>query len=286
MKLPSLRKAAATLLKVVAALFALVYLLGVYLTLQPFDPVEDVPLDANALDTIAIFGASGTAGDGILKAALADPNVRTIHVITRRATARIERGVAEGKVIMTQHMDYLDYSALQDVLADVRTVYWAIGISALGVDEQTYRMIHVDFPAQFLDAWLSVAPDDELSFQFISSSDISENSDTMWVREKIRAERTLFGKAEDTRLRVIAHRPDYIRPAQGEAHLGQKLLYWLFRPPGAAVRSTEIGQAMLEVTQRGSQFENGSTLNTRSIHRYSAAYRDRSGQRTDPGELE
>ena len=32
-----------------------------------------------SLETIAIFGASGTAGDGILKAALANPNIRTIQ---------------------------------------------------------------------------------------------------------------------------------------------------------------------------------------------------------------
>ncbi|MDJ0879466.1 MAG: hypothetical protein QNI86_12685, partial [Halieaceae bacterium] len=260
MNLPSLRTAAVTLLKVVAALFVLFYLLGVYITLQPLDPAEKAPIDDSGPRTIILFGASGTAGDGILSAAMADPQVETIHVITRRSTPRIERGVASGKVEMTKHMDYLDYSALHEIMAEAHTVYWAIGISAMGVDEETYGRIHVDFPAQFLKEWLSVASDNELSFQFISSSDISEDSDTMWVREKIRAEKTLFSLAEDTGLRVIAHRPDYIRPAQGEAHLGQKLMYWFFRPVGAAVQSEEIGQAMLEVTVRGSQFDNGSKL--------------------------
>lgn len=278
MKLPSFRKIAVTSVKVAVALFALFYLLGVYLSLRPLDAVENVPLDVTALKTIAIFGASGTAGDGILKAAMADPNVETIHVISRRPTPRIEQGVASGKVEMTLHTDYLDYSALHDVLAEVRTVYWAIGISAIGVDEETYGLIHVDFPAQFLEEWLSVASGGDMSFQFISSSDISEDSDTMWVREKIRAEKTLFALAAGAGLRVIAHRPDYIRPAQGEAHIGQMLLYWFFRPVGAAVRSTDIGRAMLEVTVRGSQFENGSKLGTRSIHRYSNAYLERTGQ--------
>ena len=35
---------------------------------------------------IAIFGASGTAGVGILKAALANPEIKEIQAITRRAT--------------------------------------------------------------------------------------------------------------------------------------------------------------------------------------------------------
>ena len=65
-------------------------------------PLEDAPA---AHATIAIVGASGTAGDGILKAALADPDVDKIHVVTRRATPRIEEGVATGKVVMTLHMD-------------------------------------------------------------------------------------------------------------------------------------------------------------------------------------
>ncbi len=278
MTFPSIRKIFATLAKAAVALFALFYLVGVYLSLQPLDPLEPAPLDSAPLETIAIFGASGTAGDGILKAALADPDVKNIHVITRRSTPRIEAGIAAGKVIMTQHMDYLDYSALQEVLADVDTVYWAIGISAMGANEDSYRRIHTGFPAQFLTEWLAAGDGEDKSFQFISSSDISEDSDTMWVREKIRAEKVLFGLAEDTSLRVIAYRPDYIGPAKDEAHLGQSILYGFFRPVGAAVRASDIGRAMLEVTVRGQQLENGSKLNTRSIHRYSNAYRQRTGQ--------
>ncbi len=72
-------------------------------------PLEESPADPI---TIAIFGASGTAGDGILKATLASPDIEKIHVITRRATRRIEEGAASRKVQMTQHMDYLDYSAV------------------------------------------------------------------------------------------------------------------------------------------------------------------------------
>jgi hypothetical protein len=37
-------------------------------------------------ETIAIFGATGTAGYGVLKAAMNDPVVKKIHVITRRTS--------------------------------------------------------------------------------------------------------------------------------------------------------------------------------------------------------
>ena len=94
----------------------------------------------------------------------------------------------------------------------------------------------------------------------------------MWAREKVRAEQTLFKFAEETNLRVIAYRPDYIGPTDEEAHLGQDLLYWFFKPVGAAVRAEQIGKAMFEVTARASEFENGDKLGTGSISRYSDAY--------------
>lgn len=174
---------------------------------------------------------------------------------------------------MTLHMDYLDYSAVQQQIAEVDAVYWAIGISSIGVDEKTYGMIHVDFPARFLAEWTHVSDKSDISFHYISSSDISEDSSAMWAREKVRAERTLFEFAEGTNLRVIAYRPDYIGPTEEEAHIGQDLLYWFFAPVGAAVKAEQIGQAMFEVTTRISEFENGDKLGTRSIVRYSDAYK-------------
>jgi hypothetical protein len=231
--------------------------------------------EPGSVDEIAIFGASGTAGDGILKAALADPDVSTIHVITRRVTPRIKAGVARGKVIMTKHLDYLDYSAVQDQFRDIQAVYWALGTSSRNVDDETYSVIHVDFPVEFVKEWLQVSNRPSINFHFISSSDISEDSSMHWAREKVRAENELFALAEGTKLSVIAYRPDYIGPTEEEAHLGQKLLYWFFAPVRAAVLAQQIGEAMLEVSARDDEFKNGDKLGTASILRYSDAYRHR-----------
>lgn len=231
--------------------------------------------------TLAIFGASGTAGDGILKAALANPETTQILVITRRTTPRIEEGVASGKVQMTLHQDYLDYSEIREKLAPLDAVYWAIGTSSVGVDEETYGMIHVDFPVRFVSEWMSVSTKPGISFHYISSSDISADSSMMWAREKVRAEQSLFNLAEGTNLRVIAYRPDYIGPTKEEATLGQNLLYWFFKPVNAAVRATQIGQSMIEVTARGSEFRNGDNLSTGKIVQYSDAYEKRQALKHD-----
>lgn len=271
MKLPRIR----TVLFTFLVLFALFYAFGAATLVLHDEPIEVLAAAPENPATIAIFGASGTAGDGILKAALASTDVKQIHVITRRSTPRIESGVASGKVQMTLHMDYLEYAAIREQIAEVDTVYWAIGTSAVGVDEDTYGMIHVDFPLRFVEEWASVSDKPDISFHYLSSSDISEDSSMMWAREKVRAEKTLFKFAEGSGLRVIAYRPDYIGPTKEEAHIGQDFLYWFFRPVGAAVRATQIGQAMIEVTARGRQFENGDHLGTWNIRRYSDAYEAR-----------
>lgn len=274
MRLPRLR----TILLVPVILFGLFYATGVIMLALDDRVVAILQAPPADHDTVVIFGASGTAGDGILKAAMADPNVDTIRVVTRRATPRIEAGVAAGKVQMILHMDYLDYAAIRNQVADADAVYWAIGTSSFGVDEKTYGMIHVDFPTRFVAEWLDVSSRPDISFHYISSSDISEDSNAMWAREKVRAEKSLFALADGTKLRVIAYRPDYIGPTSEEAHIGQMLLFWFFRPVGAAVRATEIGRAMIEVTARGTAFENGDKLGTRGIMMHSDAY----GRRTQP----
>jgi len=258
-------------------LFALFYVSLVVFLLFDDEMVEPLTGQPARHDTVAIFGASGTAGDGILKAALANPDIGKIHVVTRRTTPRIDTGVASGKVIMTLHLDYLDYSALHEQIATADAVYWAIGTSSVGVDEETYGLIHVDFPVHFVREWLRVSNKANISFHYISSSDISADSRMMWAREKVRAENTLFDIAEGSNLRVIAYRPDYIGPTKEAAHLGQNLLYWFFAPVSSAVRATQIGQAMFEVSARGSEFGSGDRLGTRSIIRYSDAYERRQG---------
>jgi len=271
MKLPRLR----TILLIPLILFALFYMTGVYMVVTDDRTVETLEASRTNHETVAILGASGTAGDGILKAALADPGIENIHVITRRATPRIEKGIASGKVQMTLHKNYLDYSAIHEQIAEADAVFWAIGISSVGVDEKTYGMIHVDFPVQFVKEWTSVSDKPDTSFHYISSSDISEESTAMWAREKVRAENSLFGFADGSNLRVIAYRPDYIGPTNEEATLGQDILYGFFAPVGAAVKAQQIGQAMIEVTARGPEIENGTRLGTRSIVRYSDAYERR-----------
>src|SRR5210317_1420485 len=71
-----------------------------FTTLGTISPATDPVHDADANRVVMVFGATGSAGDGLLKAALEDPKVTKVYVITRRSSPRIEAGVDSGKVEM------------------------------------------------------------------------------------------------------------------------------------------------------------------------------------------
>ena len=72
MRIPRLRNVLATLL----VFFAAFYLFGAVSLALRDDSIAVFEGRPASLETIAIFGASGTAGDGILKAAMAAPEIR------------------------------------------------------------------------------------------------------------------------------------------------------------------------------------------------------------------
>ena len=215
--------------------------------------------------TVAIFGATGTIGDGLLKAAINDPDVDIVRVFTRRPSKRIEEGVAAGKVEMIIHKDYLDYAPVLEDLADVDAVFWAIGLSAVGLDEDTYREIHVDYPMTFVTDWLQVSTQEEISFHYVSGSGAKTGSRMMWAREKARAESELTNRAAGSKLRVVSYRPAVILPTETEAHLRHRIGYAILAPIKSAVAAESIGDAMIEVSARGRQYANGTILENKAI---------------------
>ena len=164
MKLPRLR----TILLAPLILFGAFYFAAIIINVLNQEAVPVLESAQAGHETLAILGASGTAGDGVLKAALANPETKQILVITRRSTPRIEEGVVSGKVQMILHQDYLDYSEIREKLAPLDAVYWAIGTSSVGVDEETYGMIHVDFPVNFVSEWMNASNRPDISFHSIT----------------------------------------------------------------------------------------------------------------------
>jgi len=262
-------------LGVITALIAILYVVLMVINTDTGAAPEAQTVDTSLHSKIAIFGATGTIGDGLLKAALNDPDIDTIHVVTRRPSPRIEEGVESGKVVMTTHKDYLNYSAISALLAEVDTVYWAIGLSAVGLDQETYREIHSTYPLNMVREWLEVGGSSSRSLHYASGSGADAGSGMMWAKEKARAESELASLAAGSDIRVVSYRPAFILPTESEAHLGHRILYRIFTPLKYAVAAEEIGEAMLEVSARGSQLTNGTILENANIMGYAKAYQQR-----------
>jgi nucleoside-diphosphate-sugar epimerase len=250
---------------------------AVYPRLGDEYPEPAVNVDVGRHARVAVFGATGLVGEGVLTAMLQDPAVREIHVVTRRRTPEIDAAAAAGRVIVHLHTDFLDYAPLAQVLAEADATYWALGTSAFNVSDDEYSAIHVDYPARFVSAWLAArgrtAP---LSFHLVSGSGASSDAWFHWAREKARAERTLFELADGTGLRVVSHRPGGVL-REGTRARWYTAPLWLLRPIKRAIEPTAIGQAMLEASARGAQVPNGSILENRDLLRLSNGYRARTG---------
>jgi len=264
------------------ALFALLSFLLViaafdiwgFATLGTIVPATDPVRDDNANRVVLVSGATGSVGDGLLKAAIEDPDVEKVHVITRRTSPRIDAGVASGKVEMWLLKDFTDYSSMAEVLGEVNTVLWGLGTSSLQVDDATYSWIHVDFPVAFVTEWLSARTDGPMSFHYVTGMGTDPEGSSHWAREKGRAERELATMAEASDLRTFSYRSAYIRPASESAHIFHYIGEALLRPGLLVIRAKDLGGAMLEISARTGELANGTIIDNADSIAYARIYRE------------
>ncbi|MBK6510193.1 MAG: hypothetical protein IPG06_12575 [Haliea sp.] len=270
----ALKKLAVLLLVGLALLVVALNIWGA-LTLGSLRPSANAPVHEHANQVVMVFGATGSVGDGLLKAAMADPDVEKVYVVTRRSSPRIEAGVAQGEIEMRLHEDFTDYSALADILGEVNTVLWGLGTTSLGMDDETYTRIHVDFPVAFVTAWLAARRDGPMAFHYVTGMGTDSDGAQHWAREKGRAEREVAALAEGSGLRTFGHRSAFIRPSSEQANAMHYLLEALLRPGALVIGSEELGGAMLEISARTSELPNGAIIDNADGIAYAQAYRAR-----------
>ncbi len=243
-----------------------------YLTLGTLEPAAEGTRDAQANRVVMVFGATGSVGDGLLKAAIEDAEVEKVYVVSRRSSPRIDAGVASGRVELILHQDYTDYTDMAPQLAEVNTVLWGLGTSSLNVDEKTYTVIHVDFPIAFVTQWLSARTAAPMAFHYVTGMGTDPNGDAQWAQDKGRAELELAKMAEGTGLRTFAYRSAFIRPTSEQANLGHYTLETLLRPGYLVISARDLGNAMLEISARTAELPNGTIIDNADSIAYARAY--------------
>ena len=195
---------------------------------------------------ILLFGATGLAGGGVLRACLASPGVTEVRAIVRRSTR-----VRDPKLREIIHDNYLDYSAIANEFAGVDACFFCLGVSVYQVpDEAGYRRIHQAFPLAAAKLLRERSP--SAAFHYLSGGRSALNSRWMWARVKAEAERDLMNQFD-----AVCWRPAMIGGTPGAPmpwylELLRPVLAALFRPiKSAYIESEDIGRAMLNATARG-----------------------------------
>ncbi|HEX4497736.1 MAG TPA: epimerase [Thermoanaerobaculia bacterium] len=206
---------------------------------------------------ILIFGASGSAGGGVLRACLAAPEVTSVRAVVRRSPK-----VADPRLEVVEQRDFLDYSGAAAAFRDVDACLYCLGISVTQISgEAEYRRITMDFALAAAGALRAGSP--EAVFHYISGQGTSLTSRLMWARVKAETERELIARFD-----AVCWRPGAI---DGDPPAGLPWYYAMARGPlfvllrpfrGLYVQSEDIGRAMLLATREGMR---GRILENREI---------------------
>ncbi|MGD1148964.1 MAG: NAD-dependent epimerase/dehydratase family protein [Thermoanaerobaculaceae bacterium] len=202
---------------------------------------------------VLIFGATGTAGGGVLRACLSSPAIEEVRAVTRRPLP-----LTHGKLRTFVHRDFQDYGAVARAFAAVDACLFCLGISATQVSgEKEYRIITHDFPLAAARTLRAHSP--AAAFHFISGRGTGSTSRFMWARVKAQTERELIDRFE-----AVCWRPAAIdaEPSESAPRVYRVIrpLFRLLKPfRSLYVSGEDLGRAMLQAAaenMRGCVLEN------------------------------
>ena len=191
---------------------------------------------------VVVFGATGNAGGGAVRACLDDPGVAEVRAVTRRPL-----GVAHAKLREVACTDFSDLGGIAARFREVDCCLFCLGTSVRNVDgEDEYRRIHVTYALAAARAVEDGSPG--ATFVYLSGAGAKRTSRMMWARLKAEAEDRL---CEAGLLRLANVRPAAILPMEPGG-----LNRWLLAPllkvlPFLGIGALDLGRAMLRIGLQG-----------------------------------
>ncbi|KIY65498.1 hypothetical protein CYLTODRAFT_379376 [Cylindrobasidium torrendii FP15055 ss-10] len=171
---------------------------------------------------LLLSGSTGAAGSQILRSAIADPDVSSITILSRRPLPSWLPVPNDSKptevVILKDFMDYPPEIAKK--LADHDACIWALGTSSIGMSEEAYTKVTYDYVVKAVEAIQAGGIKDSthakpFRFVFISGegSDQERQDIAMFGRVKGRTEKFLTSLPPDSNIKGSIFRPAYFFPA-------------------------------------------------------------------------
>ena len=117
-----------------------------------------------------------------------------------------------------------------------------------------------------------------MSFHYVTGMGTDLHGEQHWAREKGRAEQELAIMANASDLRTFGYRSAFIRPTSERANAFHYLGETLLRPGALVITSKQLGEAMLEISARTTELDNGTLIDNADSIAYAEAYREREDQ--------
>ena len=194
------------------------------------------------------------AGKGVLLECLDDERIEKVTVVNRRSL-----DMHHDKLRELIYSDFFHMDDLKSHLTDVDACFFTLGVSAVGMNEDSYSHITYDLSNYVADMCFEANPN--MCFCYVSGqgTDSSEKGRSMWARVKGKTENMLLNRGFGS---AFMFRPGYIQPMRGirSSTWWYQLMYDIFGflyPvlkrlfPGATTNSVNVGRAMIEVACNG-----------------------------------
>ncbi len=203
---------------------------------------------------VIITGASGMVGKGVLMECLQHPAITDVLSIGRR-----KLGLDHDKLIELVHRDFAEFASIADQLEDYDACYHCMGVSAANMDEKKYTVITMGYTLALATQLFAIKPNMVFIYVSGAGTDSTAQGRSMWARVK--------GETENELLQIgfrqaYMFRPGAIIPLNGIQASSKfyrnmiRYFKWLILAtkwvaPHSVVNTTEIGLAMIHITQHG-----------------------------------
>lgn len=203
-----------------------------------------------AINNVIITGSTGMVGEGVLIQCLNSPEIDAVLVINRKPC-----GYNHAKLKEIIHQDFFNFSSIEDQLKGYNACFFCLGISSVGVDNDTYYRMTYTLTLHVAETLSKL--NDKMTFCYVSGSGTDENGRLNWQKVKGKTENDLTKLPFE---QVYHFRPGFIKPIKGQkyAHNFYKYINWIF-PIGRKFFAngfctmTELGDAMINTLSHNSE---------------------------------